>query len=36
MVGDDAEERFGSYQRLINMDSFRFEHPRHAKGTEGE
>ena len=36
MVGDDAEERFGSYQRLIKMDSFRFEHPRHAKGAEGE
>ncbi len=36
MVGDDAEERFGSYQRLIKMDSFRFEHPRHAKGVEGE
>ena len=36
MVGDDAEERFGSYQRLIKMDSFRFEHPRRAKDPREE
>ncbi len=34
LVGDDPEERFGSYQRLIKMDSFRYEHPRHAKGPD--
>ncbi len=26
-------ERFGSYFKLINMDSFRFQHPRHARGA---
>ena len=36
MVGDDAEERFGSYQRLIEMDGFRFEHPRHAREAREE
>lgn len=30
MVGDDSEERFGSYQRLIKMDKYRYEHPKYA------
>ena len=31
LVEGDPEERFGSYQRLIKMDSFRYQHPRHAR-----
>ena len=27
-VGDKPEERFGSYQRLIKMDTYRYQHPR--------
>ncbi len=30
VVGDNPEDRFGSYHRLIKMDSYRFQHPRHA------
>lgn len=30
LVGDNVEEIFGSYQRLVKMDTFRFEHPRRA------
>ncbi|MSQ22545.1 MAG: 7,8-didemethyl-8-hydroxy-5-deazariboflavin synthase subunit CofH [Dehalococcoidia bacterium] len=30
LVGDKPEERFGSYRRLIKMDKFRYEHPKHA------
>ena len=30
LVGDNPEERFGSYHRLIKMDAFRFQHPKHA------
>ncbi|MDO8749824.1 MAG: 5-amino-6-(D-ribitylamino)uracil--L-tyrosine 4-hydroxyphenyl transferase CofH [Dehalococcoidia bacterium] len=30
LVGDNAEERFGSYRRLIKMEQFRYEHPRYA------
>ncbi len=30
LVEGDAEERFGSYQRLIKMDTHRFQHPKHA------
>ncbi len=36
LVGDNPEERFGSYHRLINMDTYRFQHPRHAKGAAGQ
>lgn len=36
LVGEDAEERFGSYHRLIKMDSFRFRHPKHAAQEEKE
>ena len=35
LVGDDPEERFGSYQRLIDMDTYRFQHPRHVRSPEG-
>ena len=27
LVGDNVEEIFGSYRRLVEMDTFRFEHP---------
>ncbi len=30
LVGEDAEERFGSYRRLIKMDKFRYQHPKYA------
>ena len=30
MLEGSPEDRFGSYQRLIKMDSFRFQHPKHA------
>jgi FO synthase subunit 2 len=33
LVDGNLEERFGSYQRLIKMDAFRFKHPRHPQGT---
>ncbi|MCE2463189.1 MAG: 5-amino-6-(D-ribitylamino)uracil--L-tyrosine 4-hydroxyphenyl transferase CofH [Dehalococcoidia bacterium] len=37
MVGDNPEEQFGSYFRLIKMDDFRFKHPKHAgQSEEGE
>ena len=36
LVGDNVEEIFGSYSRLVKMDSFRFEHPRHASAQEAE
>ena len=28
LVGDNVEDVFGSYQRLVKLDSFRFQHPR--------
>ena len=28
LVGDNVEEIFGSYNQLVQMDSYRFEHPR--------
>jgi FO synthase subunit 2 len=31
LVGDNVEEVFGSYQRLVKLDTYRFEHPRHVK-----
>ena len=34
LVGDNVEEIFGSYQRLVKMDSYRFEHPRRASAPE--
>ncbi len=30
LVGEDVEAIFGSYQRLVKLDTFRFEHPRQA------
>ena len=29
LVGDNVEELFGSYRLLVQMDTFRFQHPRH-------
>ena len=31
LVGDNVEEIFGSYRRLVNLDTFRFEHPKHVQ-----
>jgi len=37
LVGDTVEEIFGSYRRLVEMDTFRFEHPnRTGKGPQQE
>ena len=37
LVGDNVEEIFGSYRKLVEMDSFRFEHPnRDRKDTQQE
>ena len=33
LVGDNVEEIFGSYHRLVKLDTFRFEHPRHTAGS---
>ena len=30
LLEDNVEEIFGSYNKLIGMDNFRFEHPRKA------
>ena len=34
LVGDNPEDRFGSYHRLIKLDTYRFQHPRHAGQAE--
>ena len=34
LVGDNVEEIFGSYHRLVKLETFRFEHPRHTAGAE--
>jgi FO synthase subunit 2 len=31
LVGDNVEEVFGSYQRLLKLGSFRFEHPKYSQ-----
>ena len=31
LVGDNVEEIFGSYRKLVAMESFRFEHPNRAR-----
>ena len=31
LVGDNVEEIFGSYNQLVQMDSYRFEHPRRER-----
>lgn len=30
LIGDEADERFGSYSRLIKLDRYRYEHPKHV------
>ena len=34
LVGENVEELFGSYQRLIKLDTFRFQHPKHSQKEE--
>ena len=34
LVGDNVEELFGSYKRLVKLDTFRFEHPRHSRSAK--
>ncbi len=34
LLGDDVEEVFGSYQRLVKLDTYRFVHPRRAAEAE--
>jgi FO synthase subunit 2 len=36
LVGDNVEEIFGSYQRLVKMENYRYEHPRRVSTTEAE
>ena len=31
LVGENVEELFGSYRKLVKLDTYRFEHPRHAR-----
>jgi FO synthase subunit 2 len=34
LVGNNVEELFGSYQLLVQMDSFRFQHPKNSRNEE--
>jgi len=34
LVGDNVEEIFGSYKKLVQMDEYRYEHPTSNKGRE--
>ncbi len=34
LVGDNVEEVFGSYQKLVNLETYRFVHPRMVKLEE--
>ena len=34
LVGDNVEELFGSYRKLVKLDTYRFEHPRHAREAQ--
>ena len=36
LVGDNVEEIFGSYHRLVKLGTFRFEHPRHTASAGAE
>ncbi|MDE2842422.1 MAG: 5-amino-6-(D-ribitylamino)uracil--L-tyrosine 4-hydroxyphenyl transferase CofH [Chloroflexota bacterium] len=36
LVGDNVEEIFGSYQRLVKLDTYRFEHPRNTADAGAE
>ena len=31
LVGENVEEIFGSYNKLVKLETYRFEHPRHAQ-----
>jgi FO synthase subunit 2 len=31
LVGENVEEIFGSYNKLVKLDTYRFEHPRHTQ-----
>ena len=31
LVGDNVEELFGSYNMLVQMENFRFQHPKHSR-----
>ena len=35
LVGENVEEIFGSYDRLVKLDTYRFEHPRYAGERAG-
>ena len=35
LVGDNVEEIFGSYNQLVQMEGYRFEHPRTARERAG-
>ena len=36
LVGENVEELFGSYQRLIKLDTFRFRHPKHSREEDSK
>ena len=36
LVEGDPEERFGSFHRLIKMDAYRFQHPKHNRQQEAQ
>jgi len=36
LVGENVEDIFGSYNRLVKMDAYRFEHPRQASNQGAE
>ena len=36
LVEDNVEELFGSYQRLIQLDTYRFKHPKHSQDEDLE
>ena len=31
LVGENVEEIFGSYNKLVKLETYRFEHPRYAQ-----
>ena len=35
LVGENVEEIFGSYARLIKLDTYRFEHPNKTPSAKG-
>ena len=34
LVGENVEELFGSYDRLVKLDTFRFRHPKHSRNED--